>query len=258
MFGRASSAVSDYLGGPMRGFGRQFFTGLLVLATVALPEAAYADAPSTSTSPTGKGIVGGGLLGAEAVMLTEAAASVRPGWAYAVGGGLGAVAGAVGGHFAETDGSARLSLYLLVGGMALALPTTVAVLSTTSYEPVNYVEDRPPADEPVAEPVQGAPTAPPPASEPAAAPAAAPPPAGPPPAEAPSPTAPTSQRVIHHTGAIAKAPKLAPALVGLGSGALTLSVPAVEVRQMYTKTEVATLGVKQQTEVAVPVLNVVF
>jgi hypothetical protein len=42
-------------------------------------------------SSTGKGIVGGALLGAEAVMLTEAAIGVKPRWAYLVGGGAGAV-----------------------------------------------------------------------------------------------------------------------------------------------------------------------
>ena len=172
-------------------------------------------------------------------MLTEAAASVKPAWAYGVGGGIGAVAGGVGGFFAENSGDAKLSMYLLVGGMALAIPTTVAVLSASAYEPTNYQEDRPPADEPVAEPAQptGAPSAPAPTPPPGAG--------------------PTSRAVDHHA-VIASAPALPPALVGIGAGALTLSLPAVEVGHVYTRTEVATLGVKQQTQVEVPVLNVVF
>src|SRR5262245_40024111 len=109
--------------------------------------------PPTFTSPAGKGIIGGALLVAESVMLVETAASTKPAWAYAVGGGLGAIGGGVGGYFAQ-QGDPRISLYLLVGGMALALPTTVAVLSAAAYEPVNYTEDRPPADEPVAEPAR--------------------------------------------------------------------------------------------------------
>ena len=132
----------------MRGFGRRFFAGSILVLGVALTHAAQAaDAtgtPATPTSPTGKGTVGGALLGAEAVMLVEAAADVKQGWAYALGGGLGAVAGGVGGFFAEDSGDAKLSLYLLVGGMALVIPTTVAVLSATAYEPVNYTEDKPP------------------------------------------------------------------------------------------------------------------
>jgi hypothetical protein len=46
--------------------------------------------------------------------------------------------------------------------------------------------------------------------------------------------------------------------VGLTEGTLSLSVPAVEVRQMYTRTEVALYGVKQHTEVEVPVFHVAF
>jgi hypothetical protein len=234
----------------MRGFGRRFFAGSILVLGVALTHAAQAADSAvepTPTSPTGKGTVGGALLGAEAVMLVEAAADVKQGWAYALGGGLGAVAGGVGGFFAEDSGDAKLSLYLLVGGMALVIPTTVAVLSATAYEPVNYTEDKPPpADEPVAEPPQGG-----------SAPSTSPAPVTPPP-ETPAAPAPTSRAPVHHRTTIARAPKPAPALIGLEQGTLTLSVPAVEVRQAYTRTEVAVLGVKQHTEVAVPMLNVIF
>lgn len=190
-------------------------------------------APPTFTSPAGKGIIGGALLGAETVMLIEAAADTKPAWAYAVGGGLGAIGGGIGGFFAQ-DADPKVSLYLLVGGMALALPTTVAVLSATAYEPVNYTEDRPPADEPVADPARTAP-----ASE-----------TKPPTSRRPAPQP--------RTVKVAREYKLPPALFGWNQGELTLSIPAVEVRQMYTRTEVALYGVKQQPEVEVPVVNVVF
>jgi hypothetical protein len=239
----------------MRGFGRRFFAGSILVLGVAFTHAAEAadSPPATPTSATGQGTVGGALLGAEAVMLVEAAADVKQGWAYGLGGGLGAVAGGVGGFFAEDSGDAKLSLYLLVGGMALVIPTTVAVLSATAYEPVNYTEDKPPpADEPVAEPPQGgAPPATAPSPSPSPSPAAAPP-------EAPAAPAPTSRAPVHHTAPTARAPKPPPALIGLNQGTLTLSVPAVEVRQAYTRTEVAMLGVKQHTEVAVPMFNVIF
>ncbi len=212
----------------MRGFGQYLIGGVVVFASAALPQVAHADGVG---SPTGKGIVGGGLLGGETVMLVEAAADVKPAWAYAVGGGLGAVAGAVGGHFVETDAATKVSLYMLVGGMVLVIPTTVAVLSATAYEPVNYVEDRPPADEPVANPAQSAP---------------------------PAPSAPTSRATTHHSETIAKLPKLPPALVAVDEGSVTMSVPDVEVRQMYTRTEIAELGIKQRTEVSIPLVNVVF
>ena len=62
----------------------------------------------------------------------------------------------------------------------------------------------------------------------------------------------------HRTAPVARAMKVTPSLIGIDQGTLTLSVPAVEVRQAYTRTEVAVLGVKQHTEVEVPMLNVVF
>ena len=67
----------------MRGIGKVIGAAVLSLATVAAPSVARADDQTPSAS--GKGIVGGALLGAEAVMLVEAAASVKPPWAYAVG-----------------------------------------------------------------------------------------------------------------------------------------------------------------------------
>jgi hypothetical protein len=52
-----------------------------------------------------------------------------------------------------------------------------------------------------------------------------------------------------------------PALIGLslfGADALTLGVPAVELRGVYTRKEVAMFGVNQATEVRVPVLSFLF
>jgi hypothetical protein len=219
----------------MRGIGRIVVAAAVSFATVAATGPAHAD-NEEHASPTGKGVIGGALLGGEAVMLVEAAASVKPPWAYAVGGGLGAVAGGVGGFFAEDAGDSKLSLYLLAGGMTLIIPTTVAILSATSYEPTNYTEDRPPSDEPIAEPPQPTPLSP----------------TTSPTSRAPAKRAPVAR--AEHT----KKPAPSPALVGVGDGSLTLSVPAVVVKPVFTRTEVAMTGVKQQTEVQVPVLNVSF
>jgi hypothetical protein len=49
-----------------------------------------------------------------------------------------------------------------------------------------------------------------------------------------------------------------PSLVGLDQGLLSLSVPAVEVRDVYTKRDVQQMGVKQATEVRIPVFNFSF
>ena len=239
------------------------FLGTLTLVTLMLaPLAAHAE----DVSPNGKGVVGGTLLGAEIVLATEAAFKVQPGWAYLVGGLGGAAAGGVGGYFIEQDASSKTTMLILAGGMALAIPTTVAVLSATAYEPPsNYTQDRPPADEPVAEPPQpsGAPTpaATPTTSSPSGNEVTAPPAApvvSPPPAT-PAPTSSLPKRKSHAHRTLPLDYHLSPpALIGLSSEALTLGVPAVEVRNVYSRRELALYGVNQATELRVPVLNVLF
>lgn len=193
----------------------------LAAGTAVRPASASGD----EVSATGKGITGGALLGAEVVMLTEAAAKTRPAWAYFVGGVAGAAGGGVGGYFAEQQGTPQLSLYLLVGGMALAIPTTVAVLTVTSRDAtVEYTEDAGPTDEPVAEPPQ--------------------------PRETVTPAAPATSRAPQPVAPIG--------FVGLDRRRLTLSVPAVEVRDLYTRRQVFELGVKQGTEWRIPVFSARF
>lgn len=214
-------------------------------------------AAGNPVSPTGKGITGGALLGGEAVMITEAAVGVKPAWAYLVGGVAGAVGGGVGGYFVEKASSAKPSLYLLAGGMALVIPTTVAVLSATAYHPpANYTEDHAPRPgEPVAEPPQ-------PTSPPAVAPSSG----STPPAAAPAKPG-ARRKVTRHRVRLASRssapltlyrPTLPPALFGLDPSGLKLSVPAVEVSDLYTRREVQQFGVKQGTQVDVPVFNFTF
>lgn len=255
------------------------FAGLapLALAVLIAPGHAHAaDVGQDAASPKGKGIVGGALLGAELVLAVEAAADVQSPWAYLGGGLAGAAGGAVGGYFIEKDApNARASMLLLAGGLTLAIPTTVAVLAATAYEPpADYLQDSPPADEPVANPPQpeGAPpppapapaTAPPAAAPPAAAPSEATPPSTTPPAPAPA-AAPTGELRKEHRRYLARSRKpipplhfTPPALVDVTPTMLALSVPAVEVSGTYTRAELAMYGVDQATEVHIPVLNVVF
>lgn len=238
---------------------RSRFSSLLIAATATLTVATaspYAHAVGDDeASPTRlhKGIVGGALLGGESVMLVEAAFGVRSGWAYLGGGLAGAAAGGFGGHLIEQDASsARLPMFLLAGGLVLAVPTWVAVAATTAYRPpANYVEDRPPADEPVAEPPQ-------PSSSPGTMP--------------PAPHAPTSHRMKLRTPRDrnqAEAARVAmykplpayiapPSLVGVDRGLLSLSVPSVELRDVYSKREMLQTGLKQATEVRIPVFNLTF
>jgi hypothetical protein len=236
----------------------------LALATLSLaPLVAHAE--TTEVSTTGKGVVGGTLLGAEVVLATEAAFKVQPTWAYVVGGLGGGAAGGVGGYFIERDASPRTTLFMLAGGMALAIPVTVAVLSATAYEPpANYTQDRAPADEPVAEPPQPAaaptpaPTAPT-TTSPAGTEVTAPPPPVSPPAVNPAPTS----SVRRHKASARRTLPLEyhlspPALIGVSAQVLTLGVPAIELRDVYSRNEIAMFGVAQATELRVPVLNFLF
>jgi len=213
--------------------------GLAVLLTSARASAIGYD----EAHATGKATVGCGLLGAELVLSVEAAAGVQNPWWYVGGGVVGAAGGAVGGYFLEQeDVSPRTSMILLAAGLTLAIPTTVAVLSATAYEPpADYLEDKPPADEPVADPPQPA--------SPGAAPA---------PAPAPTGAAPKRQRVAHRTAVLPPLRLTPPAIVDLSPDMLALSVPALEIRGTYSQKEMALYGVKQTTEFRLPVLSVVF
>jgi hypothetical protein len=259
----------------------------LALAMTLVTGTASADVGKTEASAKGKGIVGGALLGGELVCGVEAIAGVKNGWAYLGGGVLGAAAGGVGGYFVEQNASPRASLLMLAGGMTLVIPTIVGVLSATAYRPPSdYLTDRPPADEPVANPPQPdlaspaapaatpapqpVPTTPPTESNPATPPTMQPPETPPAPNPPASPSGPASgagpssqlPRVRHHLASRERAlPPLVltpPALVALKPGALALGVPAVEIQNTYTRAELAMYGVKQTTEVHIPVVNVVF
>jgi hypothetical protein len=268
----------------MRFVGTLLGVAPLALAfTLVTNTASASDVGKTEASAKGKGVVGGALLGAELVCGVEAVAGVKSPWAYLGGGVLGAVGGGIGGHYVETNGSPRASMLLLAGGLTLVIPTIVGVLSATAYHPpANYLTDRPPADEPVANPPQpdiapqpamppaapppnpGTPpsTEPPAATPPAAAPPATTPPAATPPAT-PSGTGPSSpaqrtHRVAARDRVLPPLTLTPPALLALKPGALALSVPAIEIQNTYTSAELAMFGVKQTTEVHIPVVNVVF
>jgi hypothetical protein len=223
--------------------------GVLVAAATlaaALVWVRPASAEEPGLSPKGKGITGGALLGGELVMAVEAAFGVKPGWAYLVGGLGGAAAGGAGGYFAEKGSDPRPSYWLLAGGMAMIIPTTVAVLQATSYKaPADYQEDRPgKGTAPVAEPPRPAPAAPP------AAPGAPPPPAE------PGKPAVQLDRSLHRTATVR--PPVPMSLVDLDGSSVRLGVPAVEIRPMYSVAELRRFGLEQQTEVRLPLFQATF
>jgi hypothetical protein len=213
--------------------------GSALTAFLPMSGVAHAD----EVSPTGKGIVGGALLGGEVVTITESLFKVHPGWAYALGGGLGAVRGGIGGFFVEqasSNGDAPVAL--LAGGMALIIPALVLSLNATRYQPSeSATEDKPPADVAPANPgVSGgsAVTGPPPGTD------SAPPPAMP----NPSPVPPATP-----------GPPLSLLDVNLpAESGLRVGVPVPQVRQMYSTLEQKTYGLPQRTEVRMPVFRLTF
>lgn len=211
---------------------------LCVAASVTfLPQVAHAQQDTTNAdekvSPTAKGVVGGAFLGAEVVMIPMAIAGVKPIWPYLVFGAVGAAGGGIGGYFVEQNvGDGRIPLYMLAGGLALVLPTVVLTLNATRYRAAdNYRENSAPGNSPPADPgsPNGAPVKP---SQPAAAPPA-------------------------QQGAEA-APPLAGSLVAVRQGGVQIGMPIPEVKPVFTARQRAEFGVKQETQVQLPVVHVTF
>lgn len=201
--------------------------GALGAATLLAPtEARAQDADnSAAVSPTGKGIAGGALLGAEIVMIPIAIAGVDAWWPYLVFGAVGAGGGAVGGWAVEKatkpDGPAEPALYMLAGGMALVVPTIVAVLNATAYDPTEEEDEQ--GDEPGTD-------------------------------------IPTEAEGSVEVGA--RYPGGAPvpmAIVGVDAWserpAVGMGIPAVSVQPRFSPNEVAAYGVEQGTEVSIPVVS---
>jgi hypothetical protein len=224
------------------------------VATLGFARVAEAQQETAPVEATGKGITGGALLGAEAALLTEALLDVQPAWAYVVGGAMGAGVGGFGGYYAERAATAKLSLYLLAGGMALAIPTTVAVLSVTAYEPpADYTEDQGPEEgEPVAEPPE-------PENEAVEVGDVAR-------RKNPGRRRPLSQERRQSRSPStgkgqylqARTPAPPVSLVGICGGQLTLSVPDLQVLEVFNRRELFEYGLSPATEVRIGVLAGVF
>jgi hypothetical protein len=80
------------------------------------------------------GISGGAIAGAEIVVAVEALFGVKELWPYLTFPLLGVAGGGVGGYFLE-DASPKGAVALLVGGMALIIPTAILASSARAYNP---------------------------------------------------------------------------------------------------------------------------
>jgi hypothetical protein len=194
-----------------------------------------AESDVNSVTGTGKGIVGGALLGGEIVMIPMGAAGLKPWWPYLVFGGLGSVGGAVGGWAVEQAAPpAEAPLYMLAGGLALIIPTVVLSASAITREEYEDTSD---------------PSVPPPDQQPGAAPGAPPP-------EGSSVTVTTSDARKVRRKRARPAPTVG--LLDVSGGAVRMGAPAVAVKNMYSLEEIAKYGVEQKTEVNIPVVSASF
>lgn len=228
--------------------------GSLVLS---VPSAASAQSRGNAMSPTGKGIVGCALLGAETVALIEAAAGARPRWAYIVFPLLGAGAGAAAGYFLENAASTSSSSTLtgvsvgtLVLGLGLVVPTVIAYVNATSYHPENDQanEDNAPANSPIDEATT--PAAPPAGG--GAAPATAP-------SSTPAPQSTGGTASVHPGGSgrrMAAASTFRPTgLLDVTGQGLSLAVPAISVENSVSLQDMRQYGLSAQNELRVPLLS---
>jgi hypothetical protein len=232
---------------------RRIVLAALAAGTVLLgaPRAAQAE----EVSPTGKGIVGTALLGAEIVVFTEAIIGVRSGTAYLLGAGGGAIAGGVGGYFIEqavSDG--RIPAYLLAGGLALVIPAVVITLDQTRYLPTEGAREDKPVNQPPSDPGKPGGSAvigaePKPATP---APGATPP--------APGGTTPPTPAPGGPGGGGTPSPARAPlSLINFQGTGLSVGVPVPEVRPVFTASQKKALGVESTgNEVRFPVVSVTF
>lgn len=215
---------------------RSLFASTLALGVVAAPSIARADGAS---SGSGKGIAGGAMLGAELVVGVEALAGVQQQWAYGAGILVGAAAGGVGGYFIEQSADRKVPLYMLAGGVALAIPAAIVALNATAYRPpADYQEDTGPKDEPVADPAKRTSEGPRRAPIHLAARTYVPP---------PTLQSPALRRAALPTSVL----QLQPEGVRVG-------VPAVELRPVYTAVEQRMYGVTQREELRVPLFHASF
>jgi predicted lipid-binding transport protein (Tim44 family) len=235
--------------------------GVFGAVSLGAPREAQAQTVN-EVSPTGKGIAGCALLGGEAVMLIEAAAGARPTWAYIVGGGLGAVGGGVAGYFLEqaAEGDSTLtglSVGTLVVGLGLVIPTTIAALSATAYNPEHDqpVEDNAPATGPLDESTTPASTTPAATPSPATTPA----PATGSGSGATSGTTSDTLPIRRRSRQVAARPAFRPTgLFDVTPSGFSFAVPAINVGNNISAQEVRQYGLTPVSELRVPLLSGTF
>lgn len=115
--------------------------GIVCLASVisfsAMPDIASAqisEPVQVDSSP--KGLIGLGLIGAELGLVIPAAAGLDDTWALITFPAIGAVGGALAGHFLiDNNNHEKVGIAMLVTGIALVVPTVLLTAHFLAYDP---------------------------------------------------------------------------------------------------------------------------
>lgn len=111
-----------------------------LLALLASASDGRAESSGTNRA---KGVTGGAMLGAEVVLITEAAIGVKPRWLYLLGGAVGGLGGGWAGYHIGGSSSPKPPSFLLAGGIALVIPTLIGVVSATQFQPPDTYRPEP-------------------------------------------------------------------------------------------------------------------
>ncbi|MCP4674722.1 MAG: hypothetical protein GY854_04245 [Deltaproteobacteria bacterium] len=260
----------------------------VLVAAMLCPALATAqeEGPPTGNKPVEAkfvGVAGGVIAGAELVVIVEAIIGVKPLWPYLTFPLLGAAGGGVGGYFLEQNSKGG-AVALLIGSMALSIPTVLMASSARAFDPEeegavaedgeaggNYSFEQTPSGE-----AQPEDTSTEVESRPEGAPPEALPPPGtddggevsPEPAPKPEPKPEpkpseegnfikAKRQTVRATRSAEHRRATAGALLYLDSdGSAALTVPLIDVRPTLISREDAYLGVKPGVEVYVPLLRI--
>lgn len=201
-------------------------TGLLLFGVIhgATTVSAQATSEPVQINSSPNGLIGLGLVGAEIGLTVPALAGLHQTWAFIVFPTVGAVGGALAGHYLlDNLNDSTGSIVALAVGMALIVPSLVITLSATAYDP----SDEPTTTQPTQQTKRSA--------YPRLARA--------------KPKIPRSRSRVGEGGF---------GLFRLSERGLALGVPAVSVSAMYAATDVQRYSLTQRSEVRVPVLSATF
>ncbi|MFT5358071.1 MAG: hypothetical protein ACI9KE_005308 [Polyangiales bacterium] len=213
------------------------FTGVLAFCVAfgaIAPTGAFAQDPvgeQVTSSP--KGLIGLGLIGAELGLVIPAAAGLDDTWALVTFPLVGAVGGAIAGHFLiDNNDKPKIGVAMLVTGLALVVPALVLTLSLNAYDPDDE-DDGSDGDDAAAEETadedEGT------VSEP--------------PAEVETETAALHQARVARAGG---------GLLRIGEAGLLVGVPNVELVPTFTQEELSRYGGNQSNELRLAVFSGAF